>query len=140
MALCIEFAGYDAANLAAIFRGLKMTGEELRRRRGGGTGAGEWSRSVCSLYHPFGQTAREGREENWLLSLDWEEVQRMLTRSALAPAPTRLTDSDMLPRNGRGGRRGRHDKQQCTSYQPRSRFSAAEAEIKRGDRRRGRTT
>ena len=54
--------------------------EEERGRRG------EWRESVCSLYHPFGQTAksREGREENWLLSLDWEEVHACIhTHSAL---------------------------------------------------------
>ena len=67
-----------------------MTEEELRGRRG------EWSESVCSLYHPFGQTAksREGREENWLLSLDWEEVHACIHTRSLCSAPTRLTDSD----------------------------------------------
>ena len=111
-----------------------MTEEELRRRR---RGSGESLYVACII--PLGErrsreTGRGGREENWLLSLDWEEEEvHACTRTLLRSAPA---DSDMLPRNGGG------DDNACTSYQPRSDregLTQREAEIKRGDPRRRRT-
>ena len=78
------------------------------------TGSGASLYVACII--PLGErrsreTGRGGREENWLLSLDWEEEEvHACTRSLLRPAPT---DSDMLPRNG-------GDDNACSSYQPRS--------------------
>ena len=116
-----------------------MTGEELRMRGGRRDGSGE-REYVCSLYHPFGPTAKSRGEERdgkkigcYLSRLGRSE--RVNTRSAL-PSDSELRPTDMLPRNGDGGRgRGREkgatdsDNNARVISADRSRFSAgAEAE------------
>ena len=115
-----------------------MTEEELRRRRRRRRGThGEWSESVCSLYHPFGRTAESGEGDGKKIGcyLSTGKKKKYTLARALCCALPRLTDSDMLPRNG-------GDDNACSSYQPRSDregLTQREAEIKRGDPRRRRT-
>ena len=69
-----------------------MTEEELRRRRRG-SGAGLYVACIIPLgERESRETGRGGREENWLLSLDWEEEEvHACTRSLLRSALPRLT-------------------------------------------------
>ena len=107
---------------------------EEEEEEGVHTGSGASLYVACII--PLGErrsreTGRGGREEIGCYLSTGKKKKYTLAR-ALCCALPRLTDSDMLPRNG-------GDDNACTSYQPRSDregLTQREAEIKRGDPRR----